>query len=270
LKFVAKCCEAAALRATNLNSSTPGEGPRVGYTCGMADRNSILLIEDDDGLAELLEEYLTRRDFEIACERTGDGGARRVLQDAPPDLVVLDLFLPGMNGLDVLRAIRGEYQGPILMLTASQSDADHVTGLELGADDFVTKPVDPRVLLARIRTLLRRFDGAETASEQNGEDGVYRSGPICVDTALREVTFDGAPLTLTTMEFDVICLLVQEAGRVVTRDDLYERVAGIPYDGLDRGMDVHVSRIRRKLQDVGCEPNRLKSVRGAGYLLAFR
>jgi len=235
----------------------------------MSDRPTILLVEDDDELAALLQEYLSRHDFEIVHERTGDGGARRVVATAP-DLVVLDLFLPGMNGLDVLRTICGDYRGPILMLTASQSDADHVAGLELGADDFVTKPVDPRVLLARIRTLLRRIDKAPSVDRESDEEGIHRCGPLEVDTVTRESTYDGTPLTLTTMEFDVLCLLVQEAGRVVTRDDLYERVAGIPYDGLDRGMDVHVSRIRRKLRAVGCEDNRLKAIRGAGYLLAFR
>ncbi len=235
----------------------------------VTDRPTIFLVEDDDELAALLDEYLSRHDFAITHERTGDGGARRVLEEQP-DLVVLDLFLPGMNGLDVLRAIRGDYRGPILMLTASQSDADHVTGLELGADDFVTKPVDPRILLARIRTLLRRIDKEPSGAGPRDEEGILRSGPLQVDTVTREITYDGSPMTLTTMEFDVLCLLVQEAGRVVTRDDLYERVAGIPYDGLDRGMDVHVSRIRRKLRAVGCEDNRLKAIRGAGYLLAFR
>jgi len=228
---------------------------------------TIFLVEDDDALADLLHEYLSRFSFEVARERTGDAGARCILQSLP-DLVVLDLFLPGMNGLDVLRAIRGDYPGPILMLTASQSDADHVAGLELGADDFVTKPVDPRVLLARIRTLLRRVE--PSAPGPRAVEAILRCGPLEVDTATREVVYDGAPVDLTSMEFDVLALLTREAGQVVTRDDLYERVIGIPYDGLDRGMDVHVSRIRRKLQALGCEPRRLKAVRGAGYLLALR
>lgn len=229
----------------------------------------LLLIEDDDALAALLDEYLSRHGFAVARERTGDAGARRVLED-DPELVVLDLFLPGGSGLDVLRAVRGRYGGPILMLTASQSDIDHVAGLELGADDFVTKPVDPRVLLARIRTLLRRVEAATTRPDDGSVEEPFRCGLLHIDPATREIHFDGRPVELTPMEFDVLALLAREAGRVVTRDDLYERVAGVPYDGLDRGMDVHVSRIRRKLRAIGFESRWLKAVRGAGYLLALR
>jgi len=238
----------------------------------MSDLPAIVLVEDDDDLASLLGQYLGQHGFEVARERRGDDGARRIVQ-SQPDLVVLDLFLPGQDGLDVCRTVRTRYSGPILMLTASKNDADHVAGLELGADDFVTKPVDPRVLLARVRSLLRRVGETRESEPANGndeDDGVVRVGALVVDTALREVSYDAQPVALTTMEYDVLHLLARESGRVVTREDLYERVCGIAYDGLDRGMDVHVSRIRRKLVALGCDPKRLKSVRGAGYLLAFR
>ncbi len=223
----------------------------------------LLIVEDDDQLAELLMEYLGQHGFELARERSGDMGVRRIL-DTQPDLVVLDLMLPGLGGLDVCRQVRDRYRGAILMLTASQSEADHVAGLELGADDFVTKPIEPRVLLARIRAQLRRTGPATP------EQGILEVGPLEVDAASRIASVDGTPVPLTTMEFDVLLMLTRETGTVVSRDALYEQVAGTQYDGLDRGMDVHVSRLRRKLQQSGFDSSRLKSVRGVGYLLAYR
>ncbi len=233
----------------------------------MKDAATILIVEDDDRLAGLLLEYLSKHGFEMTWVQTGEAAVEHVLA-AGPDLVVLDLMLPGMSGLDVCRQVRPAYRGALLMLTASQSEADHLNGLELGADDFVTKPLEPRVLLARIRTLLRRAGGAGHDSRSGRESQLLRVGPLSLDAAAREARINGEPLALTNMEFDVLRLLVLEAGRVVTRDDLYERISGVPYDGLDRGMDVHVSRIRRKLQQHGCDPGLLKAVRGAGYILA--
>jgi DNA-binding response OmpR family regulator len=186
-----------------------------------------------------------------------------------PDLVVLDLMLPGVNGLDVCREVRDAYSGAILMLTASQSEADHVAGLELGADDFVNKPIEPRVLLARIRAQLRKLNGGSTIKGHD-EVGILNVGALQVDIASRDVSVEGQLVPLTTMEFDVLLKLALEAGSVVKRDDLYTQVMGIEYDGTDRGLDVHVSRIRRKLQRSGFDPSRLKSVRGLGYLLASR
>ena len=230
---------------------------------------TIVVVEDDDRLAQLLVEYLGQHHFQIERVRRGDEGVERILA-TQPDLVILDLMLPGLDGLGVCRRVRDRYRGAILMLTASQSEADHVAGLELGADDFVTKPLEPRILLARIRTLLRRIGSASrNAAGQEPNDRVA-AGPIAVDLVTREATFAGEPVPLTTMELDVLALLVREAGSVVTRDVLYERICGTAYDGLDRGMDVHVSRVRRKLQALGFEPQRLKSVRGAGYLLGYR
>lgn len=225
----------------------------------------MLVVDDDDSLAELLQEYLTQHGFSFSRVPSGDAAAEAIATEKP-DLVILDLMLPGKNGLDVCREIRGSYDGAIVMLTASQNEADHVAGLELGADDFVTKPIEPRVLLARIRTQLRRF-GRNTA---NVPVGPLQLGPLRVDAGARDVTIDGLSVPLTTMEFDVLLMLAKEAGTVVTRDDLYSKVAGTEYDGIDRGMDVHVSRLRRKLGQCGFDPRRLKSVRGVGYLLASR
>ena len=196
---------------------------------------------------------------------SGDVAAETIV-NTKPDLVILDLMLPGMNGLDVCRAVRSNYSGSILMLTASQSEADHVAGLELGADDFVTKPIEPRVLLARIRAQLRRMVG----SSGTVDHGVLEVGALRLDTSSRDVTVEGQPVTLTTMEFEVLSILAREAGTVVSRDELYQRVAGTEYDGIDRGMDVHVSRLRRKLERSGFASSRLKSVRGVGYLLTGR
>ena len=232
------------------------------------DKAHLLIVEDDDQLAELLIEYLGQQGFELSHVASGDVAAEKILE-TKPDLVILDLMLPGQNGLDVCRQVRGSYLGAILMLTASQSEADHVAGLELGADDFVNKPIEPRVLLARIRSQLRKLNGGWTAQGQD-EHGVLEVGTLQVDIASRDVRVEGQLVPLTTMEFDVLLRLALEPGTVVKRDDLYTQVMGIEYDGIDRGMDVHVSRIRRKLQRTGFDPSRLKSVRGVGYLLASR
>jgi DNA-binding response OmpR family regulator len=156
-----------------------------------------------------------------------------------------------------------------MMLTASQSEADHVAGLELGADDFVIKPLEPRVPLARIRTQLRRLAGAPSV-EPSRERGRIEIGALRVDGLARSVSVAECPVALTTMEFDILLRLATHAGSVVERDVLYKETIGAEYDGLDRGLDVHVSRIRRKLERAGFDPSRLKSVRGVGYLLAPR
>jgi two-component system response regulator RstA len=228
----------------------------------------VLIVEDDDQLAKLLLEYLGAQGFELSHVASGDTGVERILE-TQPDAVILDLMLPGTNGLDVCRRVRNDYPGAILMLTASQSEADHVSGLELGADDFVIKPIEPRVLLARLRTQLRRLD-TQGASFRDSQSGMLTVGPLTIDVPSREVSVEGRPVRLTTMEFDILSMLARETGNVVRREDLYAQVMGTKYDGLDRGMDVHVSRIRRKLQDLGFDPSRLKSVRGVGYLLAYR
>lgn len=228
----------------------------------------VLLIEDDDQLAKLLDEYLTLQGFALHRESSGVD-AESLIQKHAPELIILDLMLPGLNGLDVCRQIRGQFEGAILMLTASQSEADHVAGLELGADDFVIKPIEPRVLLARIRTLLRRIHGGQS-STQPAADDILQVGPLTIDVPSRDVQVEGQSVSLTTMEFDVILMLARQAGSVVSREDLYTKIIGIEYDGIDRGMDVHISRIRRKLQQLGFEPRRLKSIRSAGYLLTHR
>lgn len=231
------------------------------------DAKRLLLIEDDRQLAELLMTYLSQHGFDVEHELSGREGARRVVDEAP-DLVVLDLMLPDLNGLEVCRRVREDFGGAILMLTASQSEADHIAGLELGADDFVVKPIEPRVLLARIRTQLCRRDRSN--AENVAADVLVELGALLVDMSSRDVRVNGITVPLTTMEFDVLHRLARDAGAVVSREELYGEVMGAAYDGIDRGMDVHVSRIRKKLRNAGYDTTRLKSVRGIGYLLAAR
>lgn len=230
------------------------------------DKPRLLLVEDDDALADLIQDYLSKHSFEVSRVASGDEGAKAIV-DTQPDLVILDLMLPGMNGLEVCRQVREDFSGGLLMLTASQSEADHVAGLELGADDFVTKPIEPRVLLARIRTQLRRLQVIRAPSDDR-QDGVLSIETLEVNLRSRSVYVAGKPVPTTTMEFDILALLAKENGSVVTRDELYESVMGTVYDGIDRGIDVHISRIRRKLQAAGFDTRQLKSVRAVGYLLA--
>ncbi len=236
-------------------------------TAPSSEQPYILIVEDDEQLANLLMEYLSQHGFKLAHESTGPLGAQSILK-TNPDLVILDLMLAGANGLDVCRQVRTQFTGAILMLTASQSEADHVAGLELGADDFVNKPIDPRVLLARIRAQLRRLDRGFLATSAPANR--LKIGQLELDSVTQETSFDGQIAPLTSMEFDILWLLSCEVDTVVKREDLYQRVLRTEYDGIDRGMDVHVSRIRRKLRSCGFEPTRLKSVRGIGYLMTSR
>ncbi len=228
-------------------------------------RSRLLIVEDDDQLADLLVEYLGQHEF-VPVRVSSGTAAVGFIVESQPDLVILDMMLPGANGLDVCRQVRERFSGAILMLTGSQSAADHVAGLELGADDFVLKPIEPRILLARIRTQLRRLRGRRSPAPS----GPIQVGALEVDPAARNLTVDGVVVPLTTMEFDILSTLARDAGSVVTREELYTEIMKTDYDGIDRGMDVHVSRIRRKLQRTGFDPTRRKSVRGVGYLLAPR
>lgn len=223
----------------------------------------LLLVEDDVQLASLISEYLRQHEFQVDIELRGDVAAQRILREAP-DLVVLDVLLPGMNGMDVCRQVRGQYANPILMLTARDDDVDEIIGLELGADDYVKKPVEPRLLLARIRALLRRAD--QHSAAVSSELTCLSFGTFSIDRASRRVVLDGAPIELTTGEFDLLWLLASAAGTVLGRESILASLRGIDYDGLDRSIDVGVSRLRAKLQDTSTPPERIKTVRGKGYL----
>lgn len=223
----------------------------------------ILIVEDDQRLAELTREYLQGNGLHVSIEMDGAKAAARILQEQP-DLVILDLMLPGEDGLSICRAVRGKYEGPILMLTARDDDMDQVLGLEMGADDYVCKPVRPRVLLARIRALLRRYEGAndEAATDRRR----LQFGPLVVDSAMREAWLKEQSIELTSAEFDLLWLLTSNAGRILSREEIFSSLRGIEYDGQDRSIDVRISRIRPKIGDDPMHPRLIKTVRSKGYL----
>ena len=226
----------------------------------------ILIVEDDERLAELTKDYLESNGLTVSIEGDGSRAIERIKEEQP-DLVVLDLMLSGEDGLAVCRIVRPYYSGPILMLTARTEDLDQVLGLEMGADDYVAKPVRPRVLLARIRALLRRSAEASSTEEKNA-DSSHRLifGDLVVDSAMREAWLAGVPIDLTSAEFDLLWLLSSNAGRVLTREEIFNKLRGIEYDGQDRSFDVRISRIRPKVGDDPDHPKRIKTVRSKGYL----
>ena len=226
----------------------------------------ILIVEDDERLATLTKDYLESNGLKVAVEGDGSRAIERIKTEQP-DLVVLDLMLPGEDGLAVCRIVRPYYKGPILMLTARTEDLDQVLGLEMGADDYVAKPVRPRVLLARIRALLRRVkEVPEEQVVEGGSDNRLTFGNLVVDNAMREAWLEGKSIDLTSTEFDLLWLLSSSAGRVLTREEIFHQLRGIEYDGQDRSIDVRVSRIRPKVGDDPMNPKRIKTVRSKGYL----
>ncbi|WQE03489.1 response regulator [Moraxella canis] len=225
------------------------------------DMPRILIVEDDERLAMLTQDYLRKNGLDVAIETDGTRAIRRIISEQP-DLVVLDVMLPGSDGLTVCREVRAHYQQPILMLTARTDDMDQVLGLEMGADDYVAKPAQPRVLLARIRALLRRSDTApsETSPQR------LEFGDLVIDNGGRSVTLNDDLVDFTSAEYDLLWLLASNAGRILSREDIFERLRGIEYDGQDRSIDVRISRIRPKIGDDPENPKRIKTVRSKGYL----
>lgn len=226
-----------------------------------ADRERILIVEDDQKLAALIGDFLASQGLAVDIEADGASAAERILADQP-SLVVLDLMLPGEDGLTVCRRVRAAgFNRPILILTARSDDQDHIQGLELGADDYVNKPVRPQVLLARIRALLRR-----TGDEDQPTPKRLRFGPLAVDHARREAWLNGELIDLTGAEFDLLWLLASNAGRILSREETFVALRGIEYDGQDRSIDVRISRIRPKIGDDPEMPRIIKTVRSKGYL----
>ena len=221
-----------------------------------------LLVEDDARLAALTAEYLGGHGVVVTC--TGDGAAG--LEEASRrayDVVLLDLMLPGKHGLEVCRELRSRSDVPIVILTARGEEADRVTGLELGADDYLAKPFSPRELLARIRAVVRRARGQVGPSVKP-----VRVGALALDPGARRATVQGREIVLTGYEFSLLYALASRAGRVLTREQLIELAGGSVDDAFDRSVDVHVSRLRQKLGDDPKNPRMLKTVRGSGYMLA--
>ena len=233
-------------------------------------KTRILLVEDDERLANLTAEYLRKNEFEVMMEGRGDTAEARILND-DPELVILDVMLPGKDGFEVCRAVREKYKGVILMLTARDEDLDQILGLELGADDYIAKPVPPRLLLARIKALLRRAPGPSSVGEEevNPEDAAeLEFGSFRISQATRSTYLGDDVIDLTTAEFDLLWLLARHAGSILSRDDLLQQLRGIGFDGLDRSIDARISRLRRKLGDDPENPTRIKTVRGKGYLFS--
>lgn len=226
--------------------------------------HKILIIDDDENLSRLIERYLTGHAFEVRMHATGRDAVQCIL-DYQPDIVVLDLMLPEVDGLTICRDVRQVYTGPILMLTALSDEVDEVAGLETGADDYLAKPVRPRLLLARIRALLRRNE--VSTEEQEKVARPIKIGELMVDGGAREARLNDSSLVLTTAEFDLLWLLASNAGKILSRDDINEELRGLEYDGFDRSIDLRVSRLRRKIGDNPKQPEMIKSVRGRGYML---
>jgi DNA-binding response OmpR family regulator len=217
----------------------------------------LLLVEDDDSIGRLVKSYLEQQDgWRVIWLRSGEEAVAE-LRRHPVRLVVLDLGLPGIDGFEVCRQMRAHSKVPILMLTARDEEPDRVAGLELGADDYVPKPFSPRELAARIKAILRRV-------EQRGEDALLTGGDIVLRRDSHDVTVAGAPIELTSKEFDLLACFLEHPGIVLSREKLLDLVWGMTYPGGTRTVDVHVAQLRRKLGD----PESIRTVRGAGYKLA--
>lgn len=233
---------------------------------------SLCLVEDDKELSSLMAKYLQQHGFDVTTVTDGTHAVESILLEQP-EIVVLDLMLPGKDGLTICRELRPQYQGGILFLTASEDDIDHVAGLEIGADDYITKPVKPRVLLARIRMLLRHLGNAmerateSTATPPKGDSKNRLSfGILSICNSSRSVELNNKTVSLTTSEFDLLWLLASHAEEILTRDFIYRSLRGREYDGMDRAIDTNVANLRKKLGDSSSLSKRLLTVRGKGYL----
>jgi two-component system response regulator CpxR len=227
--------------------------------------DQILIIDDDVALCELVTEYLEPLGFQIESVHRGDAGAERALA-GEHSLVVLDVMLPGLNGFEVLRRIRAESKIPVLMLTARGDDIDRIVGLEIGADDYLPKPFNPRELTARIRAILRRTT-SETPVDQALEKRLH-VGDVELDSGTRAITRGGQNVELTAVEFDLLEKLLRSAGQIVTREELSKQVLGRSASPFDRSIDMHISNLRKKLGHRADATERIKTVRGVGYIYA--
>ncbi|MGI6375253.1 MAG: response regulator transcription factor [Anaerolineae bacterium] len=225
----------------------------------------ILVVDDEPEIVRVLRAYLERAGFTVSTAYDGPEALRRARQESP-DLILLDLMLPGMDGLDVARELRRTSNVPLIIVTARVEETDRVLGLELGADDYVLKPFSPREVVARVRAVLRRAQGPLAQAQQP----VYRLGPLTLDVARRAVEVDGAPIDLTRSEFEVLRLLLSAPGRVFTRLQLVEAAQGEAYEGYERTIDTHIKNLRRKLGDDPRRPTYVLTVHSVGYKAAER
>jgi DNA-binding response OmpR family regulator len=219
----------------------------------------ILLIEDDERLAAMVAEYLGAAGYRVAVAAAGADGLQR-LEREPYDALVLDLSLPDIDGLEVCRRLRGRHEIPVLMLTARGDAADRIVGLELGADDYLPKPFEPRELLARLKAILRRSHARKS--------DLLRFGRLEIDRDARQVRVDDVEKPVTSYQFALLLALAENAGRVLSREALMDLAKGAPLEAFDRSIDVHVSRLRAAIEDDPRKPRRIITVRGAGYVFA--
>ncbi|ELY4480834.1 two-component system response regulator RstA [Cronobacter turicensis] len=232
--------------------------------------SKIVFVEDDPEVGELIAAYLGRHDIDVVVESRGDR-AEAVIERENPDLVLLDIMLPGKDGMTLCRDLRARWPGPVVLLTSLDSDMNHILSLEMGASDYILKTTPPAVLLARLRLHLRQHmavpaptDSAPTLQPHKA----LRFGTLCIDPLNRQVTLVGEQVALSTADFDLLWELATHAGQIMDRDALLKNLRGVTYDGLDRSVDVAISRLRKKLNDSATEPYRIKTVRNKGYLFA--
>jgi two-component system alkaline phosphatase synthesis response regulator PhoP len=225
--------------------------------------HTILIVDDEARIVKLVRDYLERAGFEVLAAHDGEA-ALTLARVEQPDLIVLDLMLPGVDGLDVCRRLRQESGVPIIMLTARVEEADRIVGLELGADDYVTKPFSPGELVARVRATLRRVHG------EMGPATVIRTGDLELDTAALTATVASEPVDLTPTEFHLLATLARQPGRIFSREQLLEAVHGVVFDGYDRSVDSHIKNLRRKIEPDPRKPRYIHTVYGVGYRFVDR
>ncbi|GHE86421.1 response regulator transcription factor [Thalassotalea profundi] len=221
----------------------------------------ILLVEDDERLAKLIQKFLKQNNFDVTVLHSGEQ-AIDYIKNTPPDLAILDVMLPKVDGFSICRSVRQHFHNPILFLTAKDSDFDHVLGLEIGADDYLIKPIEPHVLLARINTRLRQSQPIEKPVDSIQFDELH------INKAARKVLLNGKEVELTSHEFELLWLLALNAGEPQNREYIHKKMIDREYDGLDRSVDVRVSRLRKKLNDNLENPYRIITVWGKGYMLS--
>lgn len=235
--------------------------------------NKIVFVEDDQDVGELIAAYLSRHDIDVIVESRGDR-AEATIATAEPDLVMLDIMLPGKDGMTLCRDLRASHlwSGPIVLLTSLDSDMNHILSLEMGANDYILKTTPPAVLLARLRLHLRQagtpMQGEDIATTVISAQKTLRFDTLSIDPINRQVTLGNENIALSTADFDLLWELATHAGTVLNRDALLKTLRGVSYDGMDRSIDVAISRLRKKLLDNATEPYRIKTIRNKGYLFA--
>jgi DNA-binding response OmpR family regulator len=223
--------------------------------------NTILVADDEKRIVHLVRDYMEAAGFRVVTAHDGETALTQFRYERP-DLIVLDLNMPGTDGIEVARTVRREHNTPIIMLTARVEETDRIVGLELGADDYVTKPFSPRELVARVKAVLRRTQNAEPVS------ALLRVGELVIDPDKRSVTLNGKTITLTTTEFDLLLVLARSPGRVFSRMELLDRIQGVAFEGYDRTIDVHIKNLRKKIEPDPRKPHYILTVYGAGYRFA--